>query len=97
MKKVSVLEVITEVRDLLLHQKEIFTISEVCSYTGFEKSYMYKLTSTRKIPHFKSPGGKKLFFKREEINNWMTKIRVKTIEEINSDVEKATNNFRTKK
>lgn len=97
MKKISVLDVMTEIRDLLLLQKEIFTISEVCSYTGFEKSYIYKLTSTRKIPHFKSPGGKNIFFKRVEINEWLTQIRVKTVDEIKSEVEIAAIGFRTKK
>ena len=97
MKKTSVLEVMTEIRDLLLLQKEIFTISEVCSYTGFEKSYIYKLTSSRKIPHFKSPGGKIVFFKRVEINDWLTQIKVKTIDEINSEVTRATTKFKDKK
>lgn len=97
MKKTSVLEVMTEVRDLLLLQKDVFTVSEVSSYTGFEKSYIYKLTSTRKIPHFKSPGGKNVFFKKNEINDWLTQIRVKTIDEIKSEAEKQTNNFRPKK
>lgn len=97
MKATSVLQVMTEVRDLLLHQKEIFTISEVCSYTGFEKSYIYKLTSLRKIPHFKSPGGKNIFFKRKEIEDWLTQIKVKTVDEIKSEVENATNDFKNKK
>ena len=97
MKKTSVLEVMTEIRDLLLLQKEVFTISEVCSYTGFEKSYIYKLTSARKIPHFKSPGGKNVFFRRTEINEWLTQIKVKTIDEINSEVERKTNDFKAKK
>ncbi len=103
MKKVSILEiievkeVITEIRDLLLLQKEIFNVSEVSSYTGFEKSYIYKLTCTRRIPHFKSPGGKNVFFKKDEINDWLTTIRVKTVDEIKSEVEMATIGFRTKK
>jgi excisionase family DNA binding protein len=97
MKKVSVLEVMTEIRDLLLHDKEVFTISEVCSYSGFEKSYIYKLTSTRKIPHYKSPGGKNLFFKREEINSWLTQIRVKTLDEIEVEVERVSNNLNNNK
>jgi excisionase family DNA binding protein len=97
MKATSVLQVMTEIRNLLLHQKDIFTVSEVCSYTGFEKSYIYKLTSTKKIPHFKSPGGKNVFFKREEINDWLTQIRVKTVDEINSEAERLKKDFKTKK
>ncbi|WP_298136048.1 helix-turn-helix domain-containing protein [Flavobacterium sp.] len=97
MKKTSVLEVMTEIRDLLLLQKDIFTISEVCSYTGFEKSYIYKLTSLRKIPHFKSPGGKNIFFKRSEINDWLTQIKIKTIDEINLEANKSTSFLKSKK
>lgn len=97
MKKTSVLEVMTEIRDLLLLQKDIFTISEVCSYTGFEKSYIYKLTSLRKIPHFKSPGGKNIFFKRSEINDWLTQIKIKTIDEINLEANKSTSSLKSKK
>lgn len=97
MKATSVLQVMTEIRDLLLLQKDVFTVSEVCSYTGFEKSYIYKLTSLRKIPHFKSPGGKNVFFKREEINIWLTQIRVKTTDEINSEANKISTNLKNKK
>jgi len=82
MKATSVLQVITEIRDLLLTQRDVFGIDEVCLYTGFEKSYIYKLTSARKIPHYKNPGGKTISFKRKEIEEWMTKIKVKTIDEI---------------
>ena len=97
MKKISVLEVMTEIRDLLLLQKDVFTISEVSSYTGFEKSYIYKLTSSRKIPHYKSPGGKNVFFKQVEINDWLTQIKVKTVDEVDSDVARATARFKPKK
>ncbi|MEI7510016.1 MAG: excisionase family DNA-binding protein [Flavobacterium sp.] len=97
MKKTSVLEVMTEIRDLLLLQKDIFTISEVCSYTGFEKSYIYKLTSLRKIPHYKSPGGKNIFFKKSEINDWLTQIKIKTIDEINFEANKSSSFLKSKK
>ena len=88
MKKASVLEVMSEIRDLLLLQKEVFNVDQVASYTGFEKSYIYKLTSSRKIPHYKSPGGKHVFFKRSEIDCWLTQIPVKTVDAIESEVGK---------
>ena len=97
MKKTSVLEVMTEIRDLLLHNKDVFTISEVCSYTGFEKSYIYKLTSQRKIPHYKNPGGKMVHFKRDEINEWMTQNRIKTVDEIENLATKEITKFKAKK
>lgn len=94
MKAISVLNVMTEIRDLLLLQKDIFTISEVCSYTGFEKSYIYKLTSARKIPHFKSPGGKNVFFKRNEINDWLTQNRIKTVDQLDFETKRHASDFK---
>lgn len=77
----------TDVRNLLLHQKELFTISEVCSYTGYEKSYLYKLCSAKTIPHYKSPGGKTLFFDKAEIIAWLKKNPVITQEKMNKQAD----------
>ena len=87
MKKTSVLEVMTQIRDLLLHQGEIWTIDTFCTYTGFEKSYVYKMTSQKKIPHYKTPGGKTIIFKRVEIIDYMTSNRIKTRVELDMEAE----------
>ena len=87
MHKDSVIQVMTDVRNLLLHQKELFTISEVCSYTGYEKSYLYKLCSAKTIPHYKSPGGKTLFFDKAEIIAWLKKNPVITQEKMNKQAD----------
>lgn len=49
---------------------EILHFNEVCEYLGLSKSYLYKLTMEGKIPHYK-PMGKKLFFSKKEIDNWV--------------------------
>ena len=41
--------------------KSVLTIDEAAEYMGLKKSYLYKLTSERRIPHFK-PNGKKIYF-----------------------------------
>ncbi|WET48447.1 hypothetical protein PYS58_17935 [Chryseobacterium indologenes] len=48
-------DILVEIRNLMLLKKEILNIDEVALYTGFEKSYLYKLTSRRAIPHYKTP------------------------------------------
>ena len=42
---------------------------------------MYKLTSSQSIPHFR-PNGKKLYFKRSELNDWLLRNRVDTTAEV---------------
>lgn len=51
------------------------TIEETEAYTGYSKSYLYKLTSGGKIPHYKPMGGR-VFFKREELDDFMCRGRM---------------------
>lgn len=64
--------------------KTILTFAEACIYTGFSESYMYKLTSGRKIPHSK-PCGKKIFFNKDLLEKWLLGNPVATDEQINAE------------
>jgi excisionase family DNA binding protein len=59
---------------------EIMNINQVAEYIGVAKTIIYKFTSCRMIPHFKQ--GKKIYFKKSELDEWITKNRVMTQEEI---------------
>ena len=65
--------------------KNILTVDEVVNYTGFSQKQIYKLTSGRQIPHYK-PSGRKLFFKKDEIDEWITQGRVKPLSELNEEL-----------
>lgn len=65
----------------LLSQKSVLTFDEASEYSSLSKSFLYKLTSTGKIPHFK-PNGKNIFFDRAELENWLKRNPVKTQEQI---------------
>jgi len=64
-----------------LLQKEILNPDELCNYTGFSKSYLYKLTHRREIPYY-CPNGKLIFFKRSEIDFWLLRNKRKSRIEI---------------
>lgn len=76
-----------------LNEKEMWTMNELCRATGFSKSYAYKLTSTRAIPHYK-PCGKMVFFNRQEIEAWLQRNRVSTAAEIAGEAHRMCNNSR---
>ena len=59
-----------EIKDLLLSKKRVFTLDEVCKYTGYKKSYIYQLTSKNKVPYSRPSGGS-IFFDREDIDSWL--------------------------
>lgn len=62
---------------IFLHQKEILTFPEACIYTGISRSTMYKLTSAKKIPHYKTVG---LYFLRSELDGWIRSHRVNVVD-----------------
>ena len=62
--------------------KEVLTSDEAAKYMGISKSYLYKLTMRREIPHFKSPTGKMCYFNRAELEKWLQSNRVSTESEI---------------
>ena len=63
--------------------KTVLTTEEAAVYTGYSVSYIYKLTSAKQIPHFK-PTGKACFFNREELEEWMQRNRIATVEELDA-------------
>lgn len=76
----------TIVDKLNLCQKEVMSIEDVALYTGMKKSYIYKLTSGGHIPYYK-PGGKYLFFKRTEIDQWLLSNRYGSADELNAEAK----------
>ncbi|WP_449401362.1 helix-turn-helix domain-containing protein [Chryseobacterium wanjuense] len=44
-------------------QRVFFNVEELADYTGFSKSYIYKLVHSNIIPYSK-PNGKTLFFEK---------------------------------
>lgn len=73
--------------------KEIFNFKEACKFLGYSKSYLYKQTHLRKIPHYK-PNGKKLYFKKVDLESYLLRNRVRTDSEIQQQAEEKLNHLR---
>ena len=86
LEKLAQLEGKIEEQNLL--QKEVLTFNDVCKYLDISASHLYKLTSQKQIPHF-CPQGKKLYFNRTEIDQWLMRNRQETTE----DIETAAANY----
>jgi excisionase family DNA binding protein len=72
---------------LLIANKEVLTFEEACEYMGISRSFLYKLTSTRKIPHSK-PNGKMIFFEKQKLNVWLLQNGRKSKGEIETEALK---------
>lgn len=71
-----------QLQDLAILKKDVLSLREACIYLEISPSHLYKLTSEMVIPFYK-PNGKKLYFKLDDLNNWLLKNRVESREEIN--------------
>lgn len=69
------------ITDQSLLQKAVLNFQEASQYLDLSASHLYKLTSKKEIPHF-CPNGKKLYFKREELDQWLQRNRQITEGEI---------------
>ena len=63
---------------------KIFYSRRTIKLLGYSIKSIYFLTSTRKIPHYK-PNGRKIFFKKDEINHWISKGKIKTDDELHEE------------
>ncbi len=91
---IQILEKLTEIASKLdqqnLLQKTLLNFNDAAHYLDISPSHLYKLTSAKQIPHF-CPQGKKLYFKRTELDDWLQRNRQSTSEEL---ANQAINNLR---
>jgi len=78
-----------EIEALLKRQyalsKEILTLEEAADFLSLSKSAIYKLTSKKEIPYY-NPGGKKIFFKRTELENWILSSKSISVDEVDDEI-----------
>ncbi len=76
---------LTRIEQLLIRQammqKDVLNLADACEYLDVSSSYLYKLTCTNQIPHY-VPTGKKIYFKRAEVDQWLLRNRQTTSAEL---------------
>lgn len=72
-------------RTTLIGAKEVLTVEEAAMLTGYAVKGIYQLTSEKRIPHYKKNG--RLYFRKSELEGWMTQHKVLTEQEINSKAD----------
>ena len=61
--------------------KSVLGVPEAAQYLCVSCSYLYKLTSQGQIPCYK-PNGKKVYFRRDELDKWLLRNRKISQEEL---------------
>jgi len=86
----EIIERLQRLESLIVEQrvtsKQVLNFNEASRYLELSHSHLYKLTSAGGIPFYK-PNGKKLYFKREELDNWLLRNRCASTTEIEEQAE----------
>lgn len=85
----KILLVLEELKKVLLLQKEIFTVEELSMYTGYSVDYIYKLVHLRELSVYKPSNGRKLFFKKVDVIDWITSNKIDS----NQDLDAKSNSY----
>ncbi len=91
MKDVEILDRLKNIELKLSESSDadsIMDFENALKFLHCSKSYLYKLTSSRKIPFFK-PTGKKIYFSKMELLSWIKEKPCRTL----SDIEKESISF----
>jgi excisionase family DNA binding protein len=77
----NVFDKLTAIESLLVAtQPKPLTLKEAAEFLDFSRSYLYRLTSQGRIPCYK-PEGKRVYFDRAELVNWLKRNRIRPQEE----------------
>jgi excisionase family DNA binding protein len=84
----TILTELSELKKLVisqgLFQKPILNFQEAAIYIDLSTSYLYKLTCKGEIAFYK-PQGKKIWFRREELEQWLLRHKNKTSDELSRE------------
>ncbi len=72
---------LNRIESLLLSQKKVYNVDDLSRVTGYSKSFIYKATASRELPH-SSPRHGRLFFDRDAIDDWLLSNPVPTKREM---------------
>lgn len=96
MENHSILEKLNRIERLIVDStKEILNVEDLINYTGYKRSYIYKLVHNNIIP-FSKPNGKTLFFEKSEIDTWLLQNKSQSISQIEQQANDYVNNSRKK-
>lgn len=83
-------EIKSKIEEQILNTKEFLDLHEASKYMKLSKSALYKLTSSGKIT-FYQPGGKKIFFYKDDLHTWIKKGKKQSSIDLEQEVDNYLN------
>ena len=70
---------------------DMLSVAQASEYSGFSKSFIYKITSSNEAPFYK-PNGKTIFFKRSDLDDFLCRKKVPSNQELRMDANNSLSN-----
>ncbi|MGU5711371.1 MULTISPECIES: helix-turn-helix domain-containing protein [Aeromonas] len=87
----AILKELYELKQLVIQQgqaqKEVLSAEECAELLGVSVGYVYRQTSEKRLPFYK-PNGKKIYFKRDELLDWLLSHRISPDIEVTESITK---------
>ena len=83
---------ILQEKEIATESEKLITIKEAADLIHLAVPTIYNLVSKKKIPHYKR--GKRLYFFKEELIDWIKENKVKTDKEIELEADDYLNSAR---
>ena len=81
----KIYEELSEIRKQINFQNvELLDLKQAAEYLKLKPTYLYSLIHQKKLPYYK-PNGKRVYFNKAELNNWVNDSRIKTSDEIEKE------------
>lgn len=61
--------------------KEFLSVEDVCTYLDISSSAVYKLSHNKTLPRY-CPNGKKIYFRKSDIDAWVLNHKILSVDEI---------------
>lgn len=96
--KEELVDMIKEIKERLFFLKDELTTKEAAMYLGISVSTLYKKTMNNEIPFYR-PLNRHIYFKRQELSQWILRNRNATDEEMQAEASLSdlTNMFAPKR
>lgn len=82
MKQDEIFNKLSDLENLIKGNEEPLALEQAAKYLGLSRSYLYKLTFLNSITFYK-PNGKKIYFKKSDLNNWLYRNLNKSNNDLN--------------
>lgn len=76
----QIMQRLDRIEQSLMCAKPVLDLDGAAIYTGYSRAHLYRLVGKRELPYYKK--GYKLYFKKDELEQWMMENKIQSKSEI---------------